>query len=101
MAVVSSSGSTPSIAAKTSAASRAERVIGPSLSIVQDKVIAPRRLTRPKVGRNEVRPQRDEGETIEPSVSLPIAKVSAPAATAEAAGHHDLAARISEVAEAR
>src|SRR5688572_17118423 len=46
--------------------------------------MAPLRLTRPKVGRNPVTPQRVEGDTIEPSVSVPIAKATNPALVAEA-----------------
>ena len=42
--------------------------------------MAPWRLTRPKVGRSPVTPQRVEGDTIEPQVSLPIAKPTSPAA---------------------
>jgi hypothetical protein len=47
--------------------------------MLQESAIAPKRLTRPKVGRIPVVPQRDDGETIEPSVSLPIAKPTQPA----------------------
>ena len=54
----------------------AERQIGPSLSIDQERAIAPVRLTRPKLGRREEQPQRSEGETIEPRVSDPIEKMS-------------------------
>ena len=46
--------------------------------------MAPWRLTRPKVGRSPVTPQRVDGETIDPQVSLPIAKPTSPAATAAA-----------------
>jgi hypothetical protein len=44
----------------------------------------PARLTRPKVGRRPVVPQRCEGEVMEPSVSVPMAKAQSPAAVAEA-----------------
>jgi hypothetical protein len=54
------------------------------LSIDQLKAIAPVRGTRPKVGRSPVTPQRVLGEEIDPSVSEPIAKPTAPAAVAEA-----------------
>ena len=47
--------------------------------------MAPARLTRPKVGRRPLAPQRVEGETIEPRVSVPTAKPTRPAATAAAA----------------
>ena len=44
----------------------------------------PCRLTRPKVGRRPDAPQARQGETMLPSVSLPMAKPTSPAATAEA-----------------
>src|SRR4029079_4168369 len=52
--------------------------------MVQLKPIAPYRLTRPYVGRSTVTPPRDEGETIEPSVSVPIEKPTRPPAVAAA-----------------
>src|SRR5688572_11182339 len=51
--------------------------------MVQLNPIAPYRLTRPYVGRRPTTPHRDEGETIEPSVSVPIEKPTSPAAVAE------------------
>ena len=48
--------------------------MGPSLSIVQLRAMAPVRGTKPKVGRRPVSPQRVEGEEMEPSVSEPMAK---------------------------
>ena len=69
---------------KTSAQSSTERAIGPILSIVQESAIAPCRLTRPKVGRRPVAPQRVHGETIEPHVSVPRLKPTSPAAVAAA-----------------
>src|SRR5271155_6091878 len=65
----------------TIAQSSTVRQIGPSLSIVQLRAIAPVRGTKPKVGRKPVYPHRVEGEEIEPSVSEPIAKATQPAAT--------------------
>src|SRR5262245_49372746 len=50
--------------------------------MLHDKAIAPVRGTRPKVGRRPVAPLRVDGETIEPSVSLPIAKATRPATVA-------------------
>src|SRR5690242_17400130 len=58
------------------------RVIGPSLSSDQQRVIAPVRGTRPYVGRNPVRPQRMLGLTMLPSVSLPMENATSPAAVA-------------------
>src|SRR5262245_56399708 len=68
----------------TAAQSSTLRQIGPSLSMVQQRAMAPWRLTRPKVGRRPVQPVRVQGETMEPSVSLPIVKPTAPAAVAAA-----------------
>ena len=64
------------------AASSTERASGPSLSIDHDSAIAPLRGTRPKVGRKPVAPQRVDGDTIEPSVSEPIANATPPATVA-------------------
>src|ERR1700751_519389 len=77
-----SPGSGPEIARSTSIASSTDRVIGPSLSRDQHSVIAPVRGTRPNVGRNPVTPQRIDGLTMLPSVSLPIEKATSPAAVA-------------------
>src|ERR1035441_7951644 len=74
----------PQIACMTSAQSSAERQIGPSLSIVQLKVMAPVRGTKPKVGRKPVTPQRVEGPEMEPPVSDPIEKATEPADVADA-----------------
>src|SRR5688572_33253370 len=51
--------------------------------MVQLNPIAPYRLTRPYVGRKPTTPQRDDGDTIEPSVSVPTEKPTSPAAVAE------------------
>src|ERR1700744_301094 len=69
------------MAARTSAQSDAERAMGPSLSMVQLRAMAPVRGTKPKVGRSPVTPQRVEGEAMEPSVSEPMAKPTQPADT--------------------
>src|SRR5438270_12329933 len=66
------------------AVSSTARQSGPSLSIVQERAIAPVRGTNPNVGRRPVVPQRVEGEEIEPSVSDPMAKATQPAAVADA-----------------
>src|SRR6185369_4050628 len=62
--------------------SSAERHMGPILSSVQESDMAPRRLTRPYVGRKPVTPQKALGVMIEPEVSEPSAKVTSPAAVA-------------------
>ena len=67
------------------AQSSTDRQIGPILSIVQLSAIAPVRGTRPKLGRNPVVPQRVDGDAIDPSVSVPMANPTHPAAVALAA----------------
>src|SRR5262245_19343072 len=79
-----SRGSGPAIASSTRPQSSAVRPIGPTLSRLQERAIAPCRLTRPRVGRSPVTPQFAAGETIEPHVSDPSAKGTSPALTAEA-----------------
>jgi len=53
------------------------------LSIDQTSAIAPVRGTRPNVGRRPVTPFVDDGDEIEPSVSVPMANPTQPAAVAE------------------
>src|SRR5579863_5977222 len=77
-----SPGSGPLIARSTSIASSTLRVIGPSLSSDQHKVIAPVRGTRPYVGRSPVTPHRIDGLTMLPPVSLPMENPTSPAAVA-------------------
>src|SRR5579872_260463 len=72
------------MACNTKAQSSTARQIGPSLSNVQLKVMAPVRGTRPKVGRRPVAPQRVLGEEIEPNVSEPMENATHPAAVVEA-----------------
>src|SRR5689334_6098559 len=43
--------------------------------------MAPYRLTRPNVGRRPDTPQKADGHTIDPQVSVPIANPASPAAT--------------------
>ena len=74
--------SAPFSAASTIAVSSTDRQIGPTLSNELHSAIHPARLTRPKVGRRPVVPQRWLGEVIEPSVSVPIAKAQSAAAVA-------------------
>src|SRR5712671_5578410 len=71
----------PAIAEKMCAQSSAERASGPILSIEYASAIAPFRLTRPNVGRSPLTPQNAAGHTIEPQVSVPMAKPASPAAT--------------------
>src|SRR5438445_2429404 len=65
------------------AQSSAERHIGPTVSCVHASVIAPYRLTRPKVGRMPVIPFRVDGAMTDPPVSVPMEKPTSPAAVAE------------------
>src|SRR6185436_15440151 len=74
----------PWMASKTSAQSSALRQIGPSLSVVHDRAIAPLRGTRPKVGRKPETPHVLDGDVIEPFVSDPMLKPTHPAAVADA-----------------
>src|ERR1039458_8268785 len=67
---------------RTMAQSSTARQMGPSLSMVQLRAMAPVRGTKPKVGRRPVSPHRVEGEEMEPSVSDPMAKGTQPADTA-------------------
>src|SRR4026207_59236 len=66
------------------AQSSALRQIGPALSKLQQSTMAPERLIEPNVGRKPVAPQRVDGETIEPNVSVPIVNGKSPATTAAA-----------------
>src|ERR1700734_3344806 len=72
------------MASRTAAQSSTERQMGPSLSMVQLRAMAPVRGTKPKVGRKPVTPQRVEGEEMEPSVSEPMEKATHPAEVADA-----------------
>src|SRR4051812_32791930 len=82
--VLRSLGSVPCMALKTIASSSTVRAIGPSLSMLQLNAIAPYLLTRPNDGRKPVSPHSVDGDTIDPSVSEPMAKGMQPALTAEA-----------------
>jgi hypothetical protein len=63
-------------------ASSTVRVIGPSLSSDQQRVMAPERGTRPNVGRSPVTPHRIAGLMMEPPVSLPSEKATRAAVVA-------------------
>tara|TARA_B100000965_G_C19246216_1_gene606626 strand:+ start:481 stop:666 length:186 start_codon:yes stop_codon:yes gene_type:complete len=52
--------------------------------MLQDKVINPSVETELNVGLNPVTPHLVEGDTIDPSVSVPIANATKPAEAAEA-----------------
>src|SRR6516165_10470670 len=72
------------MASNTSAQSSTDLAMGPILSMDHASDMQPCRLTRPNVGRRPEAPQARQGETMLPSVSLPIANPTNPAATAEA-----------------
>ena len=59
-------------------------MIGPILSMDQQSAMVPCLETRPKVGRSELVEHATDGETIEPRVSVPMAKATPPAAAADA-----------------
>src|SRR5262249_41899782 len=63
----------PVSAPRTVAASRTVRHIGPAPSWLCEIGMIPVRLTKPTVGLMPTIPLADEGHTIEPSVSVPIA----------------------------
>jgi hypothetical protein len=73
------------MAPRTTAASVTLRVIGPALSCSAEMGTMPSRLARPRVGLIPTSPFCPDGQTIEPSVSVPTATVarSAAATTAE------------------
>src|SRR4051794_26162525 len=66
---------------RVSAASTRCLAIGPAVSCLADSGTTPDRLTRPSVGLMPTAPFWPEGQTIEPSVSVPIATVARLAAT--------------------
>src|SRR5256886_17262358 len=64
------------------AASRTVRVMGPAVSWLCAIGIMPARLTRPSVGLMPTSPFAEDGQTTDPSVSVPIAAAHRLAATA-------------------
>ncbi len=52
--------------------------------MVHESVMQPARLTRPNVGLSPLAPHRLQGETMLPSVSLPMVKPTSPATAADA-----------------
>src|SRR5947208_7141440 len=83
-AVASSRGSTPLSAPKSVAASATVRAMGPAVSWLWAMGMTPARLTRPTVGLIPTIEQQVEGDTMEPSVSVPMATAHRLAATATA-----------------
>ena len=72
------------MASKTRAQSSADRHIGPTLSMLQLRGMAPCRLTLPNVGRSPVAPQTVDGETMEPQGAVPSENPTSPAEVAAA-----------------
>src|SRR6478672_8059278 len=70
---MASSGSLPAIAVSRAAASATVRHIGPAVSWLCAIGITPERETRPSVGLIPTMPHVDDGQMIEPSVSVPTA----------------------------
>ena len=66
----------------TTAASRTVLAIGPAVSCVCEMGITPVRPTSPTVGLMPTMPFAEEGHTIDPSVSVPIATAHRLAETA-------------------
>src|SRR5262245_6216732 len=80
--VAGSDGSAPAIAPRSAAASATVRAIGPAVSWLCAIGTMPLRLTSPSVGLIPTRPLMVDGDTIEPSVSVPIAAAARLAAMA-------------------
>src|SRR3954447_6977215 len=80
--VAGSSGSRPIRAPSRIATSDTVRPIGPAVSCDAEIGIIPDRLTSPTVGFNPTSPQLFDGETIDPSVSVPTPTAHRLAATA-------------------
>src|SRR5436309_10702902 len=80
--VAGSSGSMPASTLSSAAASASVRAMGPAVSCVCEMGMMPLRLTSPTVGLIPASPLIDEGETIEPSVSVPTATAHKLAAAA-------------------
>ena len=80
--VAASFSSTPCITESKIAASITERVIGPAVSCVCEIGTIPVRLNKPTVGLMPTIPFAEDGQVIEPLVSVPIAATLKNAATA-------------------
>src|SRR5262245_17285355 len=80
--VAGSAVSNPAIAVSSAAASATVRVIGPAVSCVCEIGMMPVRETRPTVGLKPTSAQLLDGETIEPSVSVPTVRAQRFAAPA-------------------
>ena len=80
--VIASSWSIATMAPSKIAASVTVLAIGPAVSCVFEIGIIPDRLTKPTVGLIPTIPLTEAGQTIEPSVSVPIATTQRLADTA-------------------
>src|SRR5205823_13594925 len=84
LSVAGSRGSSPAIALSNIVASATVRAIGPAVSWLWAMGMMPVRLTRPSVGLIPTSEFTLDGDTIEPSVSLPTAMAARFAAVAAA-----------------
>ena len=82
-ALVESFGSCPAIADNNSAVSSTVRAIGPGVSKEDANAIQPQREDRPYVGFIPTSPVMAAGKRIEPPVSVPVAAIAKPPATAD------------------
>src|SRR5215471_7765011 len=73
----------PLITESSTAVSVTLRAIGPAVSCSAEIGTTPERLTSPRVGLMPTMPLAPDGQTIDPSVSVPIATVARCADTAE------------------
>jgi hypothetical protein len=81
-AVAGSRGSTPVMAPSTVAASATVRQMGPVTSWLWAMGTTPDRVVRPSVGLMPTTPFVEDGQTIDPSVSVPRVAAARLAATA-------------------
>src|SRR6478672_4828899 len=80
--VAGSAGSEPAIAPRTRAAVATSTAMGPAVSWLWLMGMMRLRLTRPTVGFSPTTPLIEAGQVTDPSVSVPIANRTRPAATA-------------------
>src|SRR5260221_10936868 len=79
-----SAGSGAASRERSAAASATEAAMGPGVSCASDSGTMPARLTRQRVGLTPTTPQALDGDTIDPSVSVPMASGAKPADSPDA-----------------
>src|ERR1700758_5445833 len=87
--VAGSAGAGPAIAVRTRAAVATSIVMGPAVSWLWLMGTMRLRLTNPTVGLRPTTPLIAAGQVMEPSVSVPMAALTSPAATAAALPEDD------------